>query len=186
MAHNNHFFFQCLSTEETAIPGPLQKALENDFGSIETLKREIVATGNSMFGPGYVWLVRARDGKYSLLNTYIAGSPYPGAHWRRQARDMNTEIDAKTPADIARREALNRMPVANTVGSHGPLSEAGQLAPGGISITPVLCVSTWQHVYLPDWGVLQKKQFLEAWWDRINWDVVADFANETGPTKFLR
>ncbi|KAI9732062.1 MAG: hypothetical protein M1818_007657 [Claussenomyces sp. TS43310] len=186
MAHNNHFFFQGLATEETTMPGPLRKALESDFGSLETLRREFVATGTSMFGPGFVWLVKARDGRYSLLNTYLAGSPYPGAHWRRQARDMNTEIDARSPADYARQEALNKLPVVNSVGAHGPLSESGKLAPGGVSINPVLCVSTWQHVYMPDWGLLQKKQFLEAWWDRINWDVVANIAKETGPTKFMR
>jgi superoxide dismutase len=31
---------------------------------------------------------------------------------------------------------------------------------------------------MPDWGVLQKKEFLEAWWDRIDWNVVADAAGE--------
>jgi Fe-Mn family superoxide dismutase len=138
-----------------------------------------------MFGPGFVWLVKTRSqqtgqSQFALLNTYIAGSPYPGAHWRRQTRDMNTEseIPIKGPADAARAEALRNMPIANTVGAHGPLSAQGKTPPGGIEAVPVLCVSTWQHSYLADWGILQKKQYLEAWWDHIDWNVVANNAGE--------
>jgi Fe-Mn family superoxide dismutase len=76
------------------------------------------------------------------------------------------------------------MPVANAVGAYGPLS-ANKTAPGGISVLPILCVSTWQHVYMMDWGLSNKKQFLEAWWDKIDWQVVADTAGvKTGQTPF--
>lgn len=187
MAHNNHFFFSCLSTMKTEIPPSFQKSLEASFGSIETLKRDFIATANAMFGPGFVWLVRTKgDQEYALLATYIAGSPYPGAHWRRQTRDLNTEPDVKSPADYARLDALRNMPVTNTVGAYGPYSTQGKMAPGGIDIIPILCVNTWQHVYLADWGVLQKKQYLEAWWDRIDWNVVANNAGEKlQPTRFI-
>jgi Fe-Mn family superoxide dismutase len=132
-----------------------------------------------MFGPGFVWLVRTKgEQEYALLTTYIAGSPYPGAHWRRQNRDLNTEPEIKAPADYSRVEALRNMPVANTVGAHGPYSAAGRTPPGGVDVIPVLCVNTWQHVYLADWGVLQKKQYLEAWWEKIDWNVVANNAGE--------
>lgn len=170
------------------MPLSLQKNLESSFSSIETLRREFIATGNAMFGPGFVWLVKTKvDQKYALLTTYIAGSPYPGAHWRRQTRDMNTETDAaKSPADHARLETLRNMPIANTVGAHGPLSPGGRIAPGGIDVIPVLCANTWQHAYLADWGILQKKQYLEAWWDHIDWNIVANNAGEKGQsTKYM-
>lgn len=175
MAHNNHFFFECLSNEQTPIPSLLRGHIESNFGSVETLKKEFIAIGNSMFGPGYVWLVKKDDGHYSLLNTYIAGSPYPQAHWRKQSRDMNTEdSEIKTVADHARREALLNSEPVNTPGVVGQhIAAQNKMAPGGVGLRPILCVSTWQHVYLPDWGVLQKKQFLEAWWDRIDWSQVA-------------
>lgn len=179
MAHNNHFFFSCLSTEKTEIPPSFRKSLEKSFSSIETLRRDFIATANSMFGPGFVWLVKTKgeqDRDFALLTTYIAGSPYPGAHWRRQTRDFNTEPEVKSPADYARLEALRKMPISNTVGAHGQYSIAGKMAPGGVDVVPILCVNTWQHVYLADWGVLQKKQYLEAWWERINWNVVANNA----------
>lgn len=177
MAHNNHFFFSTLTTEKQEMPLNLQKNVEDNFSSVETLKQDFIATANAMFGPGFVWLVRTDDGidrkRLALLTTYIAGSPYPGAHFRRQERDMNTEMDLKNPADASRQRALANMPVSNTVGSHGPLSPK-KIAPGGIGVIPLLCVNTWEHVYLADWGILGKKQFLEAWWDRIDWNIVAN------------
>ncbi|KFY28159.1 hypothetical protein V493_03069 [Pseudogymnoascus sp. VKM F-4281 (FW-2241)] len=183
MAHNNHFFFSTLSNETTAMPASLQRGLEGSFSSIDTLRREFVATANAMFGPGFVWLVKTKEGKYALLTTYIAGSPYPGAHWRRQTKDMNTEAapvtaDPANSAEYYRQQAIANMPIANTVGAHGPFSASAKSAPGGIDVNPILCVSTWQHVYMADWGLLQKKEFLEAWWDRIDWNVVADAAGE--------
>merc|ERR1711939_121262 len=78
MAFNNHFFFEALSPEPTAMPEALQADLEQSFGSIETLRHEFVVTASSMFGPGFVWLMKNRAGKYTILCTYLAGSPFPG------------------------------------------------------------------------------------------------------------
>lgn len=191
MAHNNHFFFSTLSNETIPMPDSLKRGLEESFTSIETLRRDMIATANAMFGPGFVWLVKTKEGKFALLSTYIAGSPYPGAHWRRQTQDMNTQAaisDATNASDHFRQQAIANLPIANTVGMHGQFAQNQKMAPGGIDVTPILCVNTWQHVYMPDWGVLQKKQFLEAWWDHINWNVVADAAGEkfTAGNKFVR
>lgn len=53
------------------------------------------------------------------------------------------------------------------------------LPPGAASVEPVLCVSTWEHVYLHDYG-LDKWAYLEAWWDAINWGEVSARAPSTG------
>jgi superoxide dismutase, Fe-Mn family len=181
MAHNNHFFFACLSPTETTMPADLRKDLEQSFGSIETLQREMIVTASAMFGPGFVWLVKARDSgirTYSVLTTYLAGSPYPGAHYRRQPVDMNTEDDNKS-VSAAMRLATSGDPV-NTVGAFGRLSKKAT-APGGVELNPVLCINTWEHVYLPDYGVGAggsggKKEYAEQWWKRIDWSVVAQNA----------
>jgi Fe-Mn family superoxide dismutase len=163
----------------------LRKGLESSFSSLDSLRREFVAIGSSMFGPGFVWLVRLpTENKYSLLTTYIAGSPYAAAHYRRQPLDMNTEADPANPADFARVRALQNARPVNSVGAFGPLSESAKLAPGGINVIPVLCVNTWQHAYIVDWGLRQKKQFIEAWWDRIDWKAVAD-NSELKDTTFI-
>jgi Fe-Mn family superoxide dismutase len=81
-------------------------------------------------------------------------------------------------------EALRKLPIANTVGAHGPLSAFGKAAPGGVDLTPILCVNTWEHMYLADWGILQKKQYLEAWWERIDWNIVSNHA-QLGSAKYM-
>jgi Fe-Mn family superoxide dismutase len=186
MAHNNKFFFDCISSKEEAreIPISLRDDLTKSFSSIETLKKEFIATANAMFGPGFVWLVKHDGTKYSILTTYLAGSPYAGAHWRRQTIDMNTQNSVRTAADLHRHAALLNSAPTNTVGAHGPTSASGRLAPGGINIMPVLCVNTWEHVWVGDWGIRGKKDFLEAWWDRINWDVVHNNA-QVKPSSFM-
>jgi Fe-Mn family superoxide dismutase len=127
-----------------------------------------------MFGPGFVWLVKDKNRKYHILTTYLAGSPWPQAHYRKQATDMNTEDE-----DMRR---VKRGPPVNSAGAH---SQPSKLGPGGADIIPVLCLNTWEHVYLPDYGVGAggiggKKAYAEAWWETINWEFVA---NNALPTK---
>ncbi|KAK4946282.1 hypothetical protein LTR66_014306 [Elasticomyces elasticus] len=167
MAHNNHFFFEALSPSPPPISNSLTTQLNQDFGSLETLKQTMLSTANAMFGPGFVWLVKAKpssnatvqsqEQRFRVLCTYLAGSPYAGAHWRQQGTDMNT--------------------VANqTAGAFGAFSVGGQrdaaLAPGGTGVFPVLCVNTWEHVWLRDWGIFRKRNFVERWWECVDWGVV--------------
>lgn len=179
MAHNNHFFFKTLTPDPKPMPSALAEMLKKDFSSIETLRREMIATATAMFGPGFVWLVQTDDQKFRLLTTYLAGSPYPGAHYRRQE-----SIPAfSSPGEHSRFAAME---VANSVGAHGRFSDTKKsLPPGGIDLTPVLCVNTWEHVWLKDWGVTHKDEFVAAWWDRIDWDVVSNMA-KTGVTNFIK
>ena len=173
------------SPHTTTIPSALSKTLAQDFSSIDTLRQELVATASAMFGPGFVWLVKATDkSQFKLLTTYLAGSPYPGAHFRRQPLDMSTQsqesLGGLSGADYARQTMTQ-----NTVGAFGPRSQA-KLAPGGISLVPVLCVNTWEHVWLKDWGIGGKRAFLEAWWERIDWGVVANHADLGGARRAFR
>lgn len=159
-----------------------------------------------MFGPGFVWLVQhhnppstrpsvaatnstatGRDSSsggrpgalhFALVTTYLAGSPYPGAHTRQQARDMNTQN--LVSAEDYRRQSMTQ----NTSGMFGKYSMQADMSRigfsadsaieryGGADITPVLCVNTWEHVWMWDWGVAGKRGFLEKWWDRVNWEQV--------------
>jgi len=148
----------------------------------------MVATASAMFGPGFVWLVLSPDGKFSLLTTYLAGTPYPQAHYRQQPVDMNTEDGSVSEA---LRRKLREGP-ANTAGAHGPNSKA-PLPPGAADIQPVLCINTWEHVYLQDYGfgaggIGGKKAYAESWWHAIDWKVVADNSSlqSTGSNKFVR
>ena len=57
-------------------------------------------------------------------------------------------------------------------GSVGPYSGVKKVAPGGVDLDVLMCVSTWEHTWLRDWGVAGKREFLEAWWECIDWGVV--------------
>ncbi len=163
------------------IPDNLKTRIEEDFSSVEALKAEFINTANAMFGPGFVWLVSTEKFNIRILVTYIAGSPYAGAHYRKQTVDMATR-DASAIGAASGMAWAQQQPVSNNVGSYGPHSgKQKAVSPGGLEVLPLLCVNTWEHVWLRDYGIGGKKEYLERWWDRINWEeVMRDF-----PTKRL-
>lgn len=74
-------------------------------------------------------------------------------------------------------ESFVRMQNMNPVGAFGLYSKGHEaLAPGGESLEVLLGVNTWQHVYLTDYGVGGKREYLEAWWESIDWEVVRNRA----------
>jgi Fe-Mn family superoxide dismutase len=168
MAFNNHFFFRGINTNPGTQSKPstdLENQIRNDFSSLETLRETFLATAEAMFGPGFVWLVQTNDtqvGSLRILPTYLAGSPLSGAHYRRQSHDLNTHN-----ADSY--QALNTV---GTFGSAAKQNTAAKKPLGGVDVVPLLCVNTWEHVWLQDYGVRGKRKYLEAWWDKIDWNWV--------------
>lgn len=183
------------------MPSRFEGILSRCFSSVDTLRQTFLDMAEAMFGPGFVWLVALRNPNpfhpnvdssitgefkdissrsnnhgqgfdFRILPTYIAGSPYPGAHARQQNRDMNTQ----------NLESIQGM-VQNTAGAFGASSEAARgddttnARRGGADVIPVLCVNTWEHAWMMDWGVDGKRQFLEMWWERIDWGEVWRRAN---------
>ncbi|HYP58079.1 MAG TPA: superoxide dismutase [Beijerinckia sp.] len=57
-----------------AIPGALEKALIDSFGSVDKAKEELVAAGTTQFGSGWAWL-SVKDGKISVSKTGNADNP---------------------------------------------------------------------------------------------------------------
>lgn len=140
---------------------------------MESLRAEFINTADAMFGPGFVWLVSTERGNLKILATYIAGSPLAGAHFRMQPVDMATQnasaIGAMQGAEWARQQQAS-----NSVGAMGRYSKNQKVvAPGGLEVIPMLCVCTWEHVWLRDYGVGGKRHFLENWWDRIDWEEIS-------------
>ena len=167
MAFNNHFFFHGLNTNPGVESRPstnFQMQINKDFSSADTLRETFLATAEVMFGPGFVWLVQnnAEYGSLRILPTYLAGSPLSGAHYRRQSHDLSTH----SPDSY---QALNK------VGQFGAAAGQDQKPKpplGGVDVVPLLCVNTWEHVWLHDYGIRGKREYLEKWWDKINWSVV--------------
>lgn len=183
MVENSRIFFDGLSTSAQSLhdasAGALRKSMEQTFGSEDTLRTAMLDTAAAMFGPGFVWLVWARgvgsgftrrNGDWRILTTYSAGTPYPEAGYRQQGLDMSN-------SNAATFDAYTKSKPVNTVGAFGAFSSAGQenakIPPGGTNLMPVLCVSTWQHVYFHDFGVQGKRKYLADWWDAVDWGRVA-------------
>jgi Fe-Mn family superoxide dismutase len=168
MAFNNHFFFRGLNTARDVRSQPSQDLamqINKDFSSLDTLRETFLATAEAMFGPGFVWLVQTNEpqlGSLRIVPTYLAGSPLSGAHYRRQSHDLNTHN-----ADSY--QALNKV---GTFGSAARQNTGPKKPLGGVDMVPLLCVNTWEHVWLNDYGVRGKRKYLEAWWDRIDWGIV--------------
>lgn len=119
----------------------------------------------AMFGPGFVWLVKEQEfGRLRLLSTYLAGSPLPEAHVR-----SSTPYLSAWDFQGSGREALGSSPRGMSSYDHLQNQQQRRLAPNGIEIVPLLCVNLWEHVWVPDYGVQGKRDYLEAWWSKINW-----------------
>ena len=61
--YNHEFYFDSLSPVSSIkdISSSLNKLIEKDFSSVESLKEKLVEVGLSVFGSGYVWLVYEED-----------------------------------------------------------------------------------------------------------------------------
>ncbi len=77
--HVNHsLFWKAMSPTGGGMPtGPLAKAIDRDFGSLEKLQTQFDEAGSKLFGSGWVWLVKAnRDvGRLQVLTT--SGHDHP-------------------------------------------------------------------------------------------------------------
>jgi superoxide dismutase, Fe-Mn family len=71
--HYNHseYWKSIKQNGSSKVPGRLEKALIETFGSIEKVQQELVQAGTTQFGTGGAWLM-VKDGKISVSKT---GSP---------------------------------------------------------------------------------------------------------------
>lgn len=175
MAWNNHFFYQAMAMKPVELKNYklLEQSLIKTFGSIETLRTTFLDTAAAMFAPGFVWLVWCKDaeaptatrsrGSWRILTTYAAGTPFPEAGYRQQGIDTNNQSAS----------SYEKYQATNALGSFGSYSQLGQdaakIPPGGTSVAPVLCLSTWEHSYIYDFGLPKKQLYFNDWWKAIDW-----------------
>ncbi len=75
-AWNHIFYFFSFSPEGGGEPeGVLKKAIEREFGSFEQFKKNFVDAGVKLFGSGWVWLSKDRDGKLFITQGANASNP---------------------------------------------------------------------------------------------------------------
>ena len=75
-AWNHIFYFFAFSPDGKHEPdGALRQAIERDFGSFEDFKKEFEAAGVGLFGSGWVWLSKDKDGKLIITTGQNAANP---------------------------------------------------------------------------------------------------------------
>jgi Fe-Mn family superoxide dismutase len=116
--HSNHsFFWQIMSPDGGGEPdGDLASAIEDAFGGLDDLKKQVNEAGVNRFGSGWTWLVHDGSG----------------------------------------------LAVVSTANQDSPISE-GQ--------TPLLGIDVWEHAYYLKYQN-KRPDYLEAWWNVVNWPEV--------------
>ena len=75
-AWNHVFFFEQLSPKAKHHPsGALRRAIDEEFGSVEELKKRMTTVATSLFGSGWVWLAADKDGRLYIISKHNAGTP---------------------------------------------------------------------------------------------------------------
>lgn len=74
-AWNHTFFFESLTPTAKAVPGELEKLLVENFGSLDAFKEQFVKAAASLFGSGWVWLVKDGQNRLSVVSESNAGNP---------------------------------------------------------------------------------------------------------------
>ncbi|RCW88124.1 superoxide dismutase [Paracoccus lutimaris] len=74
--HWNHSqFWEMMGPKSGAIPGALEKALAESFGSVDKFKADFSAAGVGQFGSGWAWLVKDKDGSLKITKTENGVNP---------------------------------------------------------------------------------------------------------------
>jgi Fe-Mn family superoxide dismutase len=154
-AHNNHMFFQALRSvsENTTKPSaPLLERINKSFGSMESLRAQMLTDADTLLGNGWVFLVEGEDKMLYTMATFNAGTPYDLS--RSQMFDLNSAVGQDTWNTLSQIEKA----VYGKEKNHSIV---------------LLALNVWEHIYVPDYSVSGRADYLEKWWDSIDWDVVS-------------
>ena len=73
---NHTFYWHSLTPQTNTQPSaPLQQAIDETFGSLETLLAQFKEKALANFGSGWTWLVAEADGTLAIVNTSNAHCP---------------------------------------------------------------------------------------------------------------
>ena len=72
---NHNQFWEMMGTGESKIPGALEAALVENFGSVSSFKTAFSAAGAGQFGSGWCWLVKNSDGSLAVIKTENGVNP---------------------------------------------------------------------------------------------------------------
>ena len=72
---NHNQFWEMMGPGESKMPGALETALVENFGSVVDFKTSFAAAGAGQFGSGWCWLVKNADGSLAITKTENGVNP---------------------------------------------------------------------------------------------------------------
>lgn len=73
---NHTFYFNSFKPNSGGAPkGKLAEAINATWGSFDNFKKEFNTASTGLFGSGWAWLVKDKDGKLSIVKESNAGNP---------------------------------------------------------------------------------------------------------------
>ncbi|MEP3685764.1 MAG: superoxide dismutase [Sulfitobacter dubius] len=72
---NHNQFWEMMTPNDSKMPGELEKAITESFGSVDKFKDEFKAAGAGQFGSGWAWLVKDKDGGLKVTKTENGVNP---------------------------------------------------------------------------------------------------------------
>lgn len=74
--YNHNLFFDILSPQGGVTPtGKLEAQIKQDFGSFDDLVQKLTTAATSVFGSGWAWLSKDKDGKLQVSSTPNQDNP---------------------------------------------------------------------------------------------------------------
>lgn len=74
-AWNHTFFWNCMTPDQGQLPSSVSQALSKAFGGVDEFKSKFSEEGKTLFGSGWVWLVRDGTGGLQIRKGKDAGNP---------------------------------------------------------------------------------------------------------------
>ena len=72
---NHNQFWEWMGPGDARMPGEVERALAQAFGSVQDFKTQFNTAGVGQFGSGWVWLVKDRDGSLKITKTENGVNP---------------------------------------------------------------------------------------------------------------
>lgn len=73
--YNHSLFWENMSPVKTAMSSTLEKAINENFGSVDEFKKTFATAGKTHFGSGWAWLAVDPDGKLFVTSTANQDNP---------------------------------------------------------------------------------------------------------------
>ena len=161
MSHMNHFFFEQIANKDHAQSTKpsrslMEKLMHQDILDVDALRDKILTMAESASGQGWVYMVEDKTKSLQFLTCNNDGTPYYFA--KRQQLDFNSGIDELSYRSLENLEKRCQDPEFKKAEEEHML--------------PILAINFWDHMYVEDYGVTGKAEYLNNVWEHLNWDVI--------------